>query len=118
MAIKAVGTITQNLGDGRGVLVDWTPVSPPRLWYFYTGQATIWRVTKDKWEAKALVDFSFEQADQDYERFMKEQYSESSNNKESEADNENPERRFWLEKCDVKGRLDRTEGVNALGEAL
>src|SRR5687768_3870653 len=37
MAIKAVGTITENLGDGRRVSVDWMPVNPPRLWYFYTG---------------------------------------------------------------------------------
>lgn len=118
MAIKAVGTITENLGDGRRIFVNWTKVDPPRLWYFYTGQGTIWRVTKDKWEAKALLDFTFEQVKQDFERFRKEQNSESSSNKINDEDNENHERRFWLEKCDVKGRLDRTEGVNALGKAL
>ena len=35
MGIKAVGTVTNNLGDGRTVGVDWTPVDPPRVWYFW-----------------------------------------------------------------------------------
>jgi 5-methylcytosine-specific restriction protein B len=30
MAIKAIGTITENLGDGRHVKVDWTPLVQPR----------------------------------------------------------------------------------------
>ena len=41
MDIKAVGTITNNLGDGRTVGVDWTPVGPPREWYFYTYLPTV-----------------------------------------------------------------------------
>lgn len=36
MAVKAVGTITANLDDGKQVKVEWSPVSPPREWYFYT----------------------------------------------------------------------------------
>ena len=34
MAIKATGTVTANLDDGRRVRVDWTPAEPPREWYF------------------------------------------------------------------------------------
>ena len=45
MAIKAVGRITNNLGDGRIVGVDWTPVDPPREWYFYTYLPAVWKVT-------------------------------------------------------------------------
>jgi len=36
MAIKAIGTITENLNDGNRVLVDWTKVEPVREWYFYS----------------------------------------------------------------------------------
>ena len=36
MGIKATGTVTENLGDGRNLKVDWTPVDPPREWFFYT----------------------------------------------------------------------------------
>lgn len=69
MAIKAIGTITENPGDGRRVKVDWTPVAPPKLWYFYTYQPTIWRVQRNKWTAEALIDFTFEGATQDINRF-------------------------------------------------
>jgi 5-methylcytosine-specific restriction protein B len=34
MAIKAIGTITENLNDGRRVKVDWTKVEPAREWHF------------------------------------------------------------------------------------
>lgn len=44
MGIKAVGTITENLNDGKQVKVDWAKVEPVREWYFYTHRATIWRV--------------------------------------------------------------------------
>lgn len=30
MSIKAVGTVTENLRDGRHLKVDWIPVGPPR----------------------------------------------------------------------------------------
>ena len=36
MGIKAVGTVTENPGDGRRVRVDWTRVDPAREWYFYS----------------------------------------------------------------------------------
>ena len=36
MAIKAIGTVTENLGDGVNLKVDWKPFGPPREWYFYT----------------------------------------------------------------------------------
>jgi 5-methylcytosine-specific restriction protein B len=46
MAIKAVGTITENVGDGQVVRVDWAPDGPPREWYFFTHRGTVWRVER------------------------------------------------------------------------
>lgn len=70
MAIKAVGTIIENLGDGRGLRVDWQPVDPPREWYFYTGRLTVWRVLPTRWESQDLLRFAFEGKPQDLERFQ------------------------------------------------
>ena len=74
MAIKAIGTITENPGDGRHVKVDWAPINPPKLWYFYTYQPTIWRVQRNKWTAEALIDFTFDGAAQDIDRFRNAPY--------------------------------------------
>lgn len=74
MAIKAVGTITRNYGDGCRVEVDWTPVYPHRNWYFYTNQKTVWQVLPDQgtipWAADGLIRFTFEDEPQDYQRFL------------------------------------------------
>ncbi|MDE2801458.1 MAG: hypothetical protein OXK21_01075, partial [Chloroflexota bacterium] len=74
MGIKAVGTVTENLEDGRTVRVDWTPVSPPREWYFYTYRRTVWQVMPGAgtlgWASRALVDFTFHDRPQDYQRFL------------------------------------------------
>lgn len=69
MAIKAVGTITANLDDGKHVKVDWSPVSPPREWYFYTNRATVWRIAPGSWAADGLLAFTFEGNAQDVDRF-------------------------------------------------
>ncbi len=74
MAIKATGVVTDNMGDGRNLRVDWTPAQPGREWYFYTNQSTVWKVTRDSgtkpWAANALIDFTFNGAKQDYDRFL------------------------------------------------
>jgi hypothetical protein len=44
MAIKAIGTVTENLNDGKQVRVNWKRADPVREWYFYTHRGTIWRV--------------------------------------------------------------------------
>ena len=76
MAIKAIGTITRNNGDGFRVEVDWTPVNPRREWYFYTIRETIWQVRLGEgtmpWAADELIRFAFENKPQDYPRFLKE----------------------------------------------
>ncbi len=74
MGIKAVGTITENLNDGKRVKVDWAKVEPVREWYFYTHRATIWRVLPGEWMNDALIAFAFEGKPQDVDRFRNEPY--------------------------------------------
>lgn len=74
MKIKAIGTITKNLGDGRRIEVDWVPLFSQRDWYFYTNRDTVWQVWQGSgtlpWAADALVRFTFENQDQDYALFL------------------------------------------------
>lgn len=74
MGIKAVGTITENLNDGKRVKVDWAKVEPVREWYFYTHRATIWRVLPGEWMNDALIAFAFDGKPQDVERFRNEPF--------------------------------------------
>lgn len=69
MAIKAIGTVTENPGDGRVVKVKWEPLGEPREWYFYTYQGTIWRVSPGKWQTDALIALTFDGQPQDIARF-------------------------------------------------
>ena len=75
MAIKAVGVVTKNRGDGQIVEVDWTPVVPRREWYFYTYRTTVWEVWPGTGTlpeaADALIKFAFEGATQDYQWFRR-----------------------------------------------
>ncbi|WP_237906442.1 McrB family protein [Azospirillum brasilense] len=66
MRIKATGTITENLGDGRTVRVAWDPPFEPRDWYFYTYHTTIVEAGMENETARHLVDFVFRGAAQDY----------------------------------------------------
>lgn len=69
MGIKAVGTITENLNDGKRVKVDWAKVEPVREWYFYTHRGTIWRVLPGEWMNDVLIAFAFDGKPQDIDRF-------------------------------------------------
>jgi 5-methylcytosine-specific restriction protein B len=74
MAIKAIGTVTENLNDGQRVKVDWAKVEPPREWYFYTHRGTVWRVLPGDWMADGLITFAFDNQPQDVERFCNAPY--------------------------------------------
>ncbi|ALJ26660.1 ATPase AAA [Stenotrophomonas acidaminiphila] len=74
MGIKAIGTITENLNDGKRVKVDWAKVEPVREWYFYTHRATIWRVLPGEWMNDALIAFAFDGKPQDVGRFRNEPF--------------------------------------------
>ncbi|MGO4202826.1 AAA family ATPase [Rhodococcus sp. TAF43] len=69
MAIKAIGTITANRGDGRTVEVDWDPQEDVREWFLYTNRLTVWRVRPGDWRTDGLIDFAFEGEEQDLDRF-------------------------------------------------
>lgn len=74
MAIKAIGTVTANTGDGRKIQVEWTPLDEPQEWYFFTNRTTIWRVLPGEWMSDALIAFAFEGKPQDIKRFCNEPY--------------------------------------------
>ena len=74
MTIKAVGTITENLNDGKRVKVDWTKVEPSREWYFYTHRGTVWRVLPGEWMTDGLIAFAFDDKPQDIDRFRNAPY--------------------------------------------
>ena len=69
MAIKAIGVIKENFGNGKRVEVRWQKIDPIREWYFYTYQRTLWKVTPGEWKNDALIDFTFNNQPQDIDRF-------------------------------------------------
>lgn len=75
MAIKAIGVVTKNHGDGRYLDVDWeSKIEPPREWYFYTNRSTVWRVTPSDWMTEGLVNFTFNAGTQELDRFRNDSY--------------------------------------------
>ena len=75
MALKAIGVVTENLGDGRNLLVNWTPISPIKEWYGDGVLRTTVHCIKaaDGYIKQALLRFTFENAAQDYS-ICEEQY--------------------------------------------
>ncbi len=71
MAIKATGVVVENSGDRRSLRVDWTPVDPPREWYFATSRVTVWQVPADDPWQRALTRFTFDGEDQDVNQFLR-----------------------------------------------
>ena len=73
MEIKAIGTVKENIGDGRRLRVAWTPVDPSRKWYFYTNIKPVWKVQYGTGAqpdaAAALVRFTFDTEEQDIDWF-------------------------------------------------
>jgi 5-methylcytosine-specific restriction protein B len=74
MAIKAIGTIMENLNDGRHVRVDWKKLDPVREWYFYTNRGTVWQVLPGEWMPDGLIAFAFDGKPQDIDRFRNEPF--------------------------------------------
>lgn len=75
MAIKAIGVVTENPGDGKNLMVNWTKVDPIREWYGKgVLRATIHRINaEDGLTKKLLLKFTFDGASQDYS-LCEEQY--------------------------------------------
>lgn len=114
MRIKARGVITANPGKDERIEVAWEANPQPRDWYFFTNRQTIWRVEPDTEFAAALVRFAFDDAPQDFDLFLADDYwSKMYGGTEGVS---GP--RFWIEKTLVSGRPDRLDGEHALGKAL
>ncbi len=74
MAIKAIGTVKENPGDGQTLKVDWESPDSPREWYFFTNRSTVWRVLPGDWTTDALIGFTFDKKAQDIKRFRNAPY--------------------------------------------
>ncbi|MFY8092786.1 MAG: AAA family ATPase [Niveispirillum sp.] len=72
MRIKATGTITENLGNGKTVKVDWEVLDPPRDWLFYTYRVTLVEADPKDELARRLIAFAFAGAKQDYDFWINE----------------------------------------------
>lgn len=69
MKIKAIGIVRFNYGDGHKLKVDWTRVDPHREWFFFTNQSSIWEVWPSDEKRRDLIDFTFNDAKQDYTKY-------------------------------------------------
>jgi hypothetical protein len=66
MEILMTGVIAHNPGDGVSVGVDWDDTAPPRRWYLYTSQDTVWPVPLGISRYYDLLSaFTFDGAEQD-----------------------------------------------------
>jgi len=75
LGIKATGTVTKNHKNGKRVDVIWQVINPMREWYLFTYRQTIWEVKISLgWMYKALVDFAFNNTEQDVIRFLDDPY--------------------------------------------
>ena len=75
MVIKAIGTIIENLDDGKRVRVDWEKQDPRREWYFKTYGLAVHRIQAGtSWETDNLLAFTFGGQPQDIDRFRNAPY--------------------------------------------
>ncbi len=74
MRIKAIGTVTENAGDGKTVRVDWTPVEPSRDWFLYTYRTTLHKADPEEDYARRLILFTFAGGSQDYQFWIQQPY--------------------------------------------
>lgn len=72
MSIKATGIVTKNHNNGKRLDVEWVKLITPKIWYFFTGRNTIWKVEEkpDDWKYKALIDFTFNDVPQEINKFL------------------------------------------------
>ena len=80
MKIKAIGTVEENLNDGRTLRVNWNSITPPRDWLFTQVREAISSVDpEDDWKKDALIKFTFENEEQDIDRFRNDSQFGDSN---------------------------------------
>jgi 5-methylcytosine-specific restriction protein B len=69
MAIKAIGKVLENPGDGQVLKVAWTIVTPVREWYFFTYRNTISKTLPGDWTTDSLISFTFDNQKQNIDQF-------------------------------------------------
>ncbi|AMT97248.1 MULTISPECIES: AAA family ATPase [Psychrobacter] len=74
MLIKAIGTVVENLGDGKNLKVEWEADSALREWYFFTSRNTVWKVIPETALRAGLIDFTFHGKAQDIDMFRNDPY--------------------------------------------
>lgn len=76
MRIKAVGIIKKNIGDGHTVKVEWMDDyrTTTKEWYFYTSRVAIWMLDYDSDRTRQLIEFTLNDAEQDYSHFLYDEY--------------------------------------------
>ena len=74
MAIKAIGTVVENLGDGKNLKVDWEADSTLREWYFFTNRNTVWKIIPETALRANLINFAFHGKAQDIDMFRNDPY--------------------------------------------
>ncbi|MEW5821277.1 MAG: AAA family ATPase [Cyanobacteriota bacterium] len=116
MAIKAIGIVEENFRDGRRLRVKWKLFDKPREWYFYTYQRMIWKVSPGEWKKDALINFTFNDAPQDFDLFRNdpfwfERYGDSKTEKKLFLWSH-----FYMELADklVKYQFNRPELISAI----
>ncbi|MGE3993728.1 AAA family ATPase [Pseudorhodoplanes sp.] len=114
MRIKARGTITENTGDGERLKVAWDAGFQPKDWYFYTYRPTIWEVHPGHELADKLIEFAFFDEPQDFDFFLA--YGEWASMYGDPGTSS--VQRYWIEKTLVRGRPDRLDGPDGVGQAL
>ncbi len=74
MAIKATGKVIENHGDGHRLKVQWTVLDEPREWYGYIYWGAVTPAYPGKKETDNLIAFALNDADQDFEYFLRTPY--------------------------------------------
>ncbi|WP_026394895.1 hypothetical protein [Acetobacterium malicum] len=84
MEITALGVVTGNYFNRRKIDVNWIALSKKKQWYFFTFIRSVWKVKPNpqNWMSQALIDFTFYDQPQDYQRFLNEPYWQKRFHKE------------------------------------
>ena len=88
MRIKATGIVTGLTIDGRKLEVKWKPLSNHKNWYFFTYRGRIQRMNVNKKEARELINFAFDDEDQDFDYWLSRDWIKSKGYKSISADSQ------------------------------
>ncbi|UYO62895.1 hypothetical protein LNN31_00120 [Acetobacterium wieringae] len=84
MEITALGVVTGNYFNRKKIDVNWSALSKKKQWYFFTFVRSVCKVEPNpqNWISQALIDFTFYDQPQDYQRFLNEPYWQQRFHKE------------------------------------